>query len=326
MMKLFSMLTDQVKRLLRYTLILVLVLLLCGTLFGAWLYYGLPDVAALKDRDTTLTIEVRDWQGGTHPFKVGPKNPHWVPLETVPVELKWAVIAAEDAGFYLHKGVDVQALKEALAHDLKQKRLERGASTITQQLAKNLYLKRDKSFLRKIRELMIAIQMEQLLTKGRILELYLNVVELGPLVYGVGHGADYLFATPVTDLTPAQSAFMAAILPGPRVAFNPETRPVKVRKRAARLVTLLGVRKLLGEEEMVAALIELGRFGGERPYRALAAPPGSEMMEGVELGNEAALLEELDVREEAERIEESAPLEPQVVPDAAAAPPPLPGE
>jgi monofunctional biosynthetic peptidoglycan transglycosylase len=260
-----SMFSGKLKILFKCGLILFLVLVVGGALFAAWLFHDLPDIAALQDRNRTFTIDVRDWQGETHPFQVGPKNRHWAPIEAMPNELKWAVIAAEDASFYQHKGIDYQAVKEALIYDLKQKRLARGASTIPQQLAKNLYLSRDKSILRKLREIVIAVRMEKLLTKSRILELYLNVVELGPLVYGVGHGAWYHFARPVEYLTPAQSSVLAAILPGPRVAFNPETRPEKVRKRAARLLGLLGVRDVLNDEEIDAALTELDFLSGSQP-------------------------------------------------------------
>jgi len=106
-MKLFAKINGLARRLLKFVLVFALLLVLAGGLFAAWLYYDLPDVTALKNRNATFTIEVRDWEGNTHPFKVGPANPHWVPLDVVPVELKWAVIAAEDASFYLHKGVDV---------------------------------------------------------------------------------------------------------------------------------------------------------------------------------------------------------------------------
>jgi len=263
------------KKLLKLTLLLLGVLVLCAGAFAAWVFWDLPDVAPLKNRAATLTIEVPDWQGNEHPFPVGPKNPYWAPLDAIPDELKWAVIVAEDANFYEHGGIDVPALKEALKYDLKRKRLVRGASTITQQLAKNLYLSRDKSLLRKLRELVIATRLEQELTKGRILELYLNLVELGPLVYGVGAGARYHFGLPVSDLSPAQSAFLAAILPGPRVAYNPRTKPEKVRQRAARLLKLLGLRKILGEAEVVAALIELGEIGRVRPA-AKGSEPSSE--------------------------------------------------
>ncbi len=260
-------------RLLRYTLLLLALMAFFGGVLAIWIYWDLPDVAMLKDRSTTLTIEVPDWQGEMHPLRVGPRAPYWAPLETIPDELKWAVIVAEDANFYEHSGIDVPALKEAIKHDLKRKRLAYGASTITQQLAKNLFLTRDKSVRRKLREVMIAQRLEQELTKGRILELYLNVVELGPLIYGMGHGARYHFDKPVSLLTPAEAAFLAAILPGPRVAYNPELQAAKVRQRAARLVKLLGLRRILSETEIADALVQLGQLGGPRPARPASLPP-----------------------------------------------------
>lgn len=231
------------------------------------LWYDLPDVSPLKERRTSLTISVRDWKGREHPFVVGPANRSWVALNALPAELKWAVIVAEDANFYGHEGVDVDALKEALRYDLEQKRMARGASTITQQLAKNLYLSREKSLLRKGRELIIARRLEAELKKGRILELYLNLVELGPLVHGVGAGARYHFGKPVGTLSPAECAFLAAILPGPRVAYNPKLKPEKVRRRAAHILHLLQLRGVLSAAQEEAARRELY---GEAP------PPASD--------------------------------------------------
>jgi monofunctional biosynthetic peptidoglycan transglycosylase len=260
-------------RLLRYSLLLLAGLVLSSGVLATWLYWDLPDVALLKDRSTTLTIEVPDWQGVMHPFLVGPKNPYWAPLDTVPDVLKWAVIVAEDANFYEHSGIDIPALKEAIKYDLKRKRLAYGASTITQQLAKNLYLTRDRSLRRKLREVVIAQRLEQELTKGRILELYLNVVELGPLIYGMGHGARYHFGKPVYLLTPAEGAFLAAMLPGPRVAFNPELRAAKVRQRAAQLLKILGLRHILSETEIADALVQMGQLGGPPSAGSATHPP-----------------------------------------------------
>ncbi|MGW8312488.1 MAG: transglycosylase domain-containing protein [Desulfuromonadales bacterium] len=260
-------LISKLKKHLRYALlILALAVLSCGAM-AAWIFWDLPDTTSLRNRSLTMTIEVPDWQGEMHSFAVGPKNPYWAPLDAIPDEMKWAVIVAEDANFYEHSGIDVPALKEAIKYDLKRKRLALGASTITQQLAKNLYLSRDKSFRRKLREMVLAQRLEANLTKGRILELYLNVVELGPLVYGVGHGSRYYFDKSVSQLTPAEAAFLAAILPGPRIAFNPETKAAKVRQRAARLLKLLGLRNILSEAEINDALIELDQLGGQQ------APP-----------------------------------------------------
>ena len=257
-------------RLLRHLLLLGLALAL---LFSLWLGYRTlfrPDVAILKDRNATLTLTVRDWQGHEHPFLLGPKNPHWTPLATLPETMKWAVIVAEDANFYEHRGIDLVALKEALKYDLQQKRLARGASTITQQLAKNIFLSRDKSLLRKVEELILAKRLEAELSKGRILELYLNLVELGPLVYGVGEGARFHFHKPAAELTPAQCAFLAAILPGPRRAYNPALKPVKVRLRAARILRLLAGRGVLATADYSAALAEIE--GRQAPLSARELP------------------------------------------------------
>jgi len=224
--------------------------------------YRLPSVAALADRTMNLTIQVKDWQGKLHPLVVGPHNPRWTPSDSIPSEMKWAVIVAEDANFYRHEGIDVRAIKEALRYDLEKKRLARGASTITQQTAKNLFLSREKSVTRKIEELYLAKRMERVLTKGRILELYLNIVELGPLVYGIGHGARYYFDKPASALTPRECAFLAAMLPGPQKVYNPYRHLDRVLKRSDMLLRLLRQKGVLTEAEYRQALAETPNIGG----------------------------------------------------------------
>jgi monofunctional biosynthetic peptidoglycan transglycosylase len=255
---------------LRRLLAAVAALLLLVAAAAGLVLWSLPDVTPLKDRRTTLTIEVRDWQGKEHSFRLGPQNRYWTPLDGFPAEMKWSVIVAEDAGFYEHEGIDVTALREALKYNLEKKRLARGASTLTQQLAKNVFLSREKSLWRKLREFLLARDMERELTKGRILELYLNVVELGPRVYGVGHGARHYFGKTPGALTPAECAFLAAILPGPRVAFNPQLKPEKVRRRAARILNLLKGRGILDEGQYAHALAQLPVLLG---LASPAAPP-----------------------------------------------------
>lgn len=214
----------------------------------------IPSVAALKERKTSMTIQVRDWHGDYHPFTLGPKNRDWTPSGSIPAEMKWAVILAEDANFYKHEGVDVKAIKQAIKHDLEKKGLSRGASTITQQTAKNIYLSREKTVTRKLKELYLALRMEQELTKGRIIELYLNVVELGPMVYGVGHASRYYFGKPPAMMTPRECAFLAAMLPGPRVAYNPYRNMAKVLRRSDMILKLLKNSRVLSEEEFAAAI------------------------------------------------------------------------
>jgi monofunctional biosynthetic peptidoglycan transglycosylase len=219
-------------------------------------------VAALADRKLNLTIQVKDWQGKFHPFVVGPQNPWWTASESIPPEMEWAVIVAEDANFYRHEGIDVRAIKNAIKYDLEKKRFARGASTITQQTAKNLFLSREKSVTRKIEEIYLAKRMEQALTKGRILELYLNIVELGPMVYGIGHGARYYFDKPASSLTHRECAFLAAMLPGPQKVYNPYRHLERVLKRSDMVLRLLREKGVLTGAEYRQALAETLNIGG----------------------------------------------------------------
>ncbi|NVO00375.1 MAG: transglycosylase domain-containing protein [Geobacteraceae bacterium] len=224
--------------------------------------YRLPPVATLADPGANLTIQVKDWQGKLHPFVVGPQNPRWTPMGKIPVEMKWSVIVAEDANFYRHEGIDVKALKEAIKYDLEKKRLARGASTITQQTAKNLFLSREKTITRKVEEFYLAKRLEQELTKGRIIELYLNIVELGPMVYGIGHGSRYYFDKPPSSLTPRECAFLAAMLPGPKKVYNPYLHLDRVLKRSDTILGLLRQKGILSEAEYRQALAEVPNIGG----------------------------------------------------------------
>ena len=234
-------------------------------LYACWIVIGLwrlPSVSALADRKVNLTIQVKDWQGKLHPFVVGPETPGGPRRRCIPPEMKWAVIVAEDANFYEHEGIDVKAMKKALKYDLEKKRFARGASTITQQTAKNLFLSQKKTLTRKIEEVYLAKRMEQELTKARILELYLNVVELGPMVHGIGHGARYYFDKPAEDLTPRECAFLAAMLPGPQKVYNPYRHLDRVLKRSDMILRLLRDNGVLTEREYRFAMAETPDING----------------------------------------------------------------
>lgn len=239
-----------------------------GVLAGLYLAYIavslalLPPVRQLADRTASMTIEVRDWKGKERPFVLGPKNRHWTATGRIPPEMKWAVILAEDGNFYKHEGIDVKAIKQAIKHDLEKKSLAKGASTITQQVAKNIYLSREKTITRKLKEVYLAWRMEQELTKGRILELYLNVVELGPMVYGIGHGSRYYFGKSPEALTPRECAFLAAMLPGPRVAYNPYRNLGKVLRRSNMILRSLRSAGVISGAEYQLALAQQPNIGG----------------------------------------------------------------
>ncbi|HEX9080354.1 MAG TPA: transglycosylase domain-containing protein [Desulfuromonadaceae bacterium] len=235
----------------------------------------MPPVSELADRKFSMTIQVKDWQGDYHPFVVGPKNRYWTPSGRIPPEMKWAVILAEDSNFYRHEGFDVKAIKQSIKYDLEKKSLKRGASTITQQTAKNLFLSREKTVTRKLKEIYLAWRMEQELTKGRIIEYYLNVVELGPMVYGIGHGSRYYFGKPASALTPRECAFLAAMLPGPRLAYNPYRNLGRVLKRSDMILRLLRQKGVLSEDEYRTALAEQPNIAGlqRKVDQSVSQPP-----------------------------------------------------
>lgn len=140
----------------------------------------------------------------------------WVDLDRISPHLQNAVILAEDDRFRQHRGIDWEALRRAAETNLERERFAHGGSTITMQLARNLYLSSDKSLWRKGREMLIALKLERELSKDRILELYLNSVEWGNGIYGADAAARHYFGRSAAGLSKEQAAFLAAILPRPR--------------------------------------------------------------------------------------------------------------
>ena len=141
---------------------------------------------------------------------------HWVPYGRISEHLKRAVVAAEDAKFLDHEGFDWEAITEAMRKNEQRGKVVAGASTITQQLAKNLFLSGSRSWARKAQEAAITWMMERTLSKRRILELYLNFAEWGEGIFGVEAAARHHFGVPAASLGPEQAAWLAAILPSPR--------------------------------------------------------------------------------------------------------------
>lgn len=152
-----------------------------------------------------------------------------------------AVIASEDTTFYQHKGIDFYELQKSFEKNIKEGKFARGGSTITQQLAKNLYLSSEKSILRKLREAVITVQLEETLTKEEILEKYLNVVEFGENVYGVKEASKLYFGKSPSDLTAVDSAFLAFLLP------NPKKYSVSFRKKQLTPFARIQIKKILGK-------------------------------------------------------------------------------
>jgi len=182
----------------------------------AWQVAIWPDVGSLAQHnpETTAFIE-RYRQTQREQGRSDAVRWVWVPYDRISPHLKRAVVSAEDMEFFFHHGFSSAELKNALTRALHRFQAPRGASTITQQLAKNLWLSPSRDPLRKLKEAMLTKQLEAHLTKRRILELYLNVVELGPGIYGAEAAAEYYFGKPALDLTEHEAAELAASLPRP---------------------------------------------------------------------------------------------------------------
>jgi monofunctional biosynthetic peptidoglycan transglycosylase len=201
-----------------------------------YLYLTIPDVRDLRTRnpDTTAFIELRAREAraeGKQPRRVQ----QWMPYKRISPNLKRAVLVAEDAGFWGHEGIDLVEIRKSLETDWEKGTFLRGASTITQQLAKNLYLSPSRNPFRKLRELIITRRLEHELSKTRIFELYLNEIEWGDGIYGADAAAHEYFGESASALGPDQAALMAGAIVNPRLLniAHPNTR-LRNRQRIIR--------------------------------------------------------------------------------------------
>jgi penicillin-binding protein 1A len=204
---------------------------------------------------------------------VGPRSPDFVPIADLPPHVVRAVTASEDAGFFGHDGFDFEELRIAFAQGAERGRLVRGGSTITQQLAKNLYLSREKTFARKVREAVVTVALEATVPKQRLLEIYLNVAEWGPRLWGIGPAARHWFGVEARDLTPRQAAFLATIIPNPVRFHSMWSRGAPSEgwdQRVNDLLLKLNAQGVLDDEALLAALSEALSFA--QPDGAVARP------------------------------------------------------
>ena len=217
-------------RLLRWIL-LTGVVLVAGWMI--WEAATWPHVAGLATRPPTTTAFIERYKERE---RAAGRTPQvtivWTPYAAISPNMKRAVLVAEDINFFSHHGFDWGEIKSALEESLGDRETARGASTISQQLVKNLWLSPGRSPLRKAKEAILTWQVERTLAKRRILELYLNVVEFGPGIYGVGRAAQTYFGKPAADLGEAEAALLAASLPRPR-SWHPGSRSSAYQRYAA---------------------------------------------------------------------------------------------
>lgn len=222
------------------------------TLFIVYEVFTFPRVSELqtKNPETTSMIEQRAKEArdeGREPRRLQ----QWVPLERICVNLQRAVLAGEDTNFATHHGFDYEAIQRAWDDAQKESEKEskqegdndesgwipqmptfkRGASTISQQLAKNLYLSSERTFARKAKEAAITYFLERSLSKCRILEIYLNVIEWGDGIYGAEAASQFYFHKHASDLNASEAAYLSAMIPSPLNVFNPQKNPRRVTRR-----------------------------------------------------------------------------------------------
>jgi monofunctional biosynthetic peptidoglycan transglycosylase len=233
-------------------IIKTLLLVFLGVFVGVFAYEAimLIRISRLRTENpvTTSMIEARANEAQSHGQE--PKREQlWVNLDRISPNLQRAVLAGEDTNFTTHHGFDYQALQKAWDDALRDAAREakkegenddwlptlpdfkRGASTISQQLAKNLYLSSQRSFFRKGEEAILTVFLERTLTKRRILELYLNVIEWGDGIYGAEAAAQHYFHKPASALSANEAAFLSAMIPNPRTVFNSQLNPRRVARR-----------------------------------------------------------------------------------------------
>jgi monofunctional biosynthetic peptidoglycan transglycosylase len=208
-------------------------------------------------------LQVKDATGRIVSIQTGPGTLGWTTYTGISPHMETAVLISEDGRFFRHQGFDREAIENSIKENVKAGRFVRGASTISMQLAKNLYLSFDKTFSRKLQEAVLTTLLEQELSKQEMMELYLNVIEYGPGVYGVSAAAKHYFNTTPAELSLGQALYLASILPNPQQQHFTESGALsdgwqQYLKRLMRIAVKIG---RLSEAEYEAALTEEVRFG-----------------------------------------------------------------
>jgi hypothetical protein len=210
---------------------------------------------------------VVDADGRAMELTTGPTTDRWVPLSDISPNLETALVVCEDSRFFRHRGFDNEAIRDSISDNLKAGHFVRGGSTLTMQLAKNLYLSRDKTLSRKLQEAVLTLLLEERLSKQDILELYLNVVEFGPGIYGIRQGAQHYFNSHPGELSLGQALFFGSILPRPKANHFSDTGALNAgwAQHLQYLMKIARKIKRIGDDELEAGLGEQLQFGKPHP-------------------------------------------------------------
>ena len=234
-------------------------------------YKSIPSTANINDCFTTSMFQV----------ELCPKKASYIRYNQLPKHLVSSLIASEDASFYFHKGFDWDEIKDSLEKSMDAGRWVRGGSTITQQLAKNLYLSKDKSLIRKMKEFFISKEIEKKLTKTQIIEKYFNVVEFGKNIYGIRKASQHYFQKSPSELTPAEGAYLISLLPNP-VKYSSSFQANKElsrynKSRVNRTLSLLLLQGKISQEEhdSESARVDYGLWSPAPTYEMESVSPES---------------------------------------------------
>jgi monofunctional glycosyltransferase len=255
--------------------------------FFGYVYLTLPDVRALAKTNPAKTafMQLREREAA----QSGTQLRHyqvWVPYARISQNLKRAVLVAEDDAFWQHEGIDMEQLKISIENDITKGKAIRGGSTITQQLAKNLYLSPSRDPVRKLRELVIARRLEAELSKARIFEIYLNVIEWGDGIWGAEAAARRYFGTSAAALSPDQAALLAGAIINPRV-YSPARPNARLLRRQHIILSRMGGYvpptpiPVVNTEPQPGEVNEEADAPASEPSSNLSAEPGSPDSENV---------------------------------------------
>lgn len=279
----------------RITLIFIFLIPISVAAFIAYIYWQIPSAK-----------EIRGCLTGTmNNVHLCPSAKTYVPLKQIAPVMRQAILLSEDSTFYQHSGFDWEAIEKSARENWKKGTYKRGGSTITQQLAKNLFLSKDKTLLRKFIEGLITVKIERTLSKNEILERYLNVIEFGKGVFGIKAAASHYFNKSPSSLTAAESAFLAMLLPNP-VKYSTSFKKKELTRFAERRVT-----------KIVKDLYQYSRIDLATYESAMAQIPilfGGPEIEMMNLSNEDTS-EDVEIIESEDVINEESSLPEQSLPN-----------
>jgi len=238
-------------------------LFLAGVVIGSWFQLRLDEIPLLKTHYPSIQFSL---EGDVNTWVLQKKRPtNWVSLGEVSPAARNAIVVSEDWAFYEHSGIDIEQLKDAILESFLKGHLVRGASTISQQVARNVFLSQERTLSRKLREFLVTMRMESLLKKSRILEIYFNIVQFGFGIYGIRDAASNYFGKLPSELTAREGAFLAMLLPSPvryAVSFREKRLTQYARQTIRSILHKMEVAGYLDEHEYYKALDE--KFGWEQ--------------------------------------------------------------